>query len=141
MPLIRYRTGDVVTADDGTRCRCGRSLQTVARINGRVTDVIVTPDGRHLAGLEHAFMRARGVHRSQIVQETVDEIVVNIVKAPSYNRSDGELIERGLRTVVGDMRIRFQYVDTITPGDNGKVQFVISKPGRESMGRASANGT
>jgi phenylacetate-CoA ligase len=140
MPLIRYHTGDLVTASATGSCSCGRSLRTVARINGRVTDVVVTPDGRHLAGLEHAFMQARGVHRSQIVQDTVDEIVVNIVKAPSYTASDGELIERGLRSFVGDMRITFQYVDTIRPGDNGKVQFVISKPGRASIGRLSANG-
>jgi phenylacetate-CoA ligase len=112
----------------------------VARITGRVTDVIVTPDGRHLGGLEHAFMRARGVHRSQIVQETVDEIVVNIVKAPSYTRADSELIEQGLRSFVGSMGIRLQFVDTIEPGENGKVQFVISKPGRESIHRLSANG-
>jgi phenylacetate-CoA ligase len=102
--------------------------------------VIVTPDGRHLGGLEHAFMRARGVHRSQIIQETVDEIVVNIVKAPTYTEADGELIEAGLRSFVGDMRIRFLYVDAIRPGENGKVQFVISKPGRESTRRVPTNG-
>jgi phenylacetate-CoA ligase len=113
----------------------------VARINGRITDVIVTPDGRHLGGLEHAFMRAGGVHRSQIVQETVDEIVVNIVKAPSYTPADGEQIERGLRSFVGsEMRIRLNYVDAIQPGENGKVQFVVSKPGRAAMRPLSAVG-
>jgi phenylacetate-CoA ligase len=130
MPLIRYRTGDLATRGEGP-CGCGRNHRTVSRINGRITDVIVTPDGRHLGGLEHAFMRAGGVHRSQIVQETVEEIVVNIVKAPSYTPADSEQIEHGLRSFLGDeMRIRFNYVDAIQPGENGKVQFVVSKPGR-----------
>jgi phenylacetate-CoA ligase len=141
MPLIRYRTGDLATRGDQASCECGRPHRTVARINGRITDVIVTPDGRHLGGLEHAFMRAGGVHRSQIVQETVDEIVVNIVKAPSYTPADGEQIERGLRSFVGgEMRIRLNYVDAIQPGENGKVQFVVSKPGRAAARPLSAVG-
>ena len=134
MPLIRYRTGDLATRGPDESCGCGRPHAIVARIDGRITDVVVTPDGRHLAGLEHAFMRARGIHRSQIVQETVDEIVVNIVRAPSYSPAEGEQIERGLRSFVGDqMRIRFNYVNAIEPGENGKVQFVISKPGRAAV--------
>ena len=141
MPLIRYRTGDLATRGPGHPCRCGRPHATVARIHGRITDVLVTPDGRHLAALEHAFLRARGVHRSQIVQETVDEIVVNIVRAPSYSPAEAEQIERGLRSIVGDeMRIRFNYVDAIEPGENGKVQFLISKPGRAAVHPLVAKG-
>lgn len=140
MPLIRYRTGDIATAGDQP-CRCGRPHRTVARIHGRLTDVIVTPDGRHLSGLEHAFMRARGVHRSQIVQETPEEIVVNIVKAPSYSEADHQQIEHGLRSFVGgDMRIRFNYVPAIEPGENGKVQFVVSRPGRAAVLPHPTNG-
>ena len=141
MPLIRYRTGDLATRGNGPPCRCGRQHRTVTRINGRITDVIVTPDGRHLGGLEHAFMRARGVHRSQIVQETVEEIVVNIVKAPSYTQADGNQIEHGLRSFVGgEMRIRLNFVDAIQPGENGKVQFVVSKPGRAAAQPTSVMG-
>jgi phenylacetate-CoA ligase len=134
MPLIRYRTGDLATRGPGHPCGCGRPHATVARINGRINDALLTPDGRHLFGIERAFLRARGVHRSQIVQETVDEIVVNIVRAPSYSSTEGDQIECGLRSFVGDeMRIRLNYVDAIEPGENGKVQFVISKPGRAAV--------
>lgn len=134
MPLIRYRTGDLATRGPALPCACGRPHATVARINGRMNDVLLTPDGRHLFGVEQAFLEARGVHRSQIVQETVHEIVVNIVRAPSYSSTEGDLIERGLRRFVGDqMRIRLNYVDAIEPGENGKVQFVISKPGRAAV--------
>ena len=141
MPMIRYRTGDLVTRAAAGTCPCGRPHAGVARINGRVTDVIVTPDGRHLGGLEHAFMQARGVHRSQIVQERVDEITVHIVKAPSYSDADRERIERGLRTFVGDgMRIGFRFVDAIQPGPNGKVQFVVSAPGRAAARPLTVSG-
>ncbi len=134
MPLIRYRTADLAEPGGDGACPCGRPHRTVARISGRITDVIVTPDGRHLSGLEHAFMRAGGVHRSQIVQDTVDELVVKVVRAPSYRPADTALIEQGLRSFVGDaMAIRFEFVDAIPPGENGKVQFVLSRPGREAV--------
>ena len=142
MPLIRYRTGDLCTAGPEEPCACGRSYRRVERIHGRITDVVVTPDGRHLSGLEHAFMRSPGVRLSQIVQDEVDEIRVNLVKAASYTPGDLGRIESGLRSFLGDaMRIQFEFVETIEPCRNGKVQFVVSKPGRlaahqEPAGRA-----
>jgi len=136
MPMIRYRTGDLATAGEHGACLCGRTYRKVGRIHGRITDVVVTPDGRHLSGLEHAFMRSQGIRRSQIVQETVDEIQVKIVKAETYTADDADRIEQGLRSFVGDeMRVRFDFVDEIPPGPNGKVQFVVSRPGQETVRR------
>ena len=49
-------------------------------------------------------------------------------------RPGREQIEHGLRSLIGnEMRIRLNYVDAIEPGENGKVQFVISKPGRAAV--------
>ena len=81
-------------------------------------------------------------HLLQIVQDEVDEIQVNVVKAATYTPGDLGRIESGLRSFLGDgTRIRFRFVETIEPGRNGKVQFVVSRPGRlaahqEPAGRA-----
>jgi phenylacetate-CoA ligase len=135
MPLIRYQTDDIAVINKGGPCKCNRTYKTIKKILGRVTDVIVTPDGRHISGLEHAFMNSPGIRLSQIVQETVHEIQVNIVKSETFTNADVEKVERRLREFVGDaMKIIFNFVDFIAPGKNGKLQFVISKPGRESRG-------
>jgi len=137
MPLIRYRTGDIASVDENSVCECGRTYKTVSKISGRVTDIIITPDGRHLAGLEHAFMDSPGILSSQIVQETVDEIQVNIVKADSYTQRDVENIEKELNLFLDEsMNINFNFVDSILPGNNGKFQFVVSKPGKEALQQA-----
>lgn len=136
MPLIRYRTGDRCTAGPNESCPCGRTYRRVGRILGRITDVIVTPDGRHLGGLEHAFMESPGVRLSQIVQEDVDELQVNIVRGVTFSPTDVARIDAGLRRVVGDtMRIRFNFVESIAPASNGKLQFVVSKPGQAASSR------
>ncbi len=42
-PLIRYRTGDI-TSLDPSPCPCGRSLARMARIKGRIDDMIILGD-------------------------------------------------------------------------------------------------
>ena len=56
MPLVRYRVGDrgaLAPADEG--CRCGRTLPTLATVEGRVDDVLLTPDGRRIGRLDPVF--------------------------------------------------------------------------------------
>jgi hypothetical protein len=48
MPLIRYVVGDRATAGDSSPCPCGRPLPTVAHIDGRIDDTLVTRDGRRI---------------------------------------------------------------------------------------------
>jgi phenylacetate-CoA ligase len=103
----------------------------VRNIIGRIEDVIITPDGRHVGRLDAAFKASPGVRLSQIVQDSVDTLEVRIVKGVSFQQSDVDKIEDGLRTRLGnEIEIRFAFVDSIPPGTNGKIQFVISKPGR-----------
>jgi phenylacetate-CoA ligase len=42
-PLIRYRTGDLTSLDDRP-CPCGRTLARMARIKGRIDDMIILGD-------------------------------------------------------------------------------------------------
>ena len=133
MPLIRYQTGDLVTLGDGAPCECGRTYRTVGRIDGRLQDMIVAPDGRYLGSLEHAFFDAPGVQMSQIVQETTAGIEVKIVRAEDFVSEDLERVEARLRRMVGDeMDIEISLVDSIPPGQNGKIPFIISKPGSQA---------
>ncbi len=133
MPLIRYQTGDLVTLGDGAPCECGRTYRIVGRIDGRLQDMVVAPDGRHLGSLEHAFFDAPGVQMSQIVQRTTAGIEVKIVRAKDFVAEDLERVEARLRGMIGDeMDIEISLVDSIPAGENGKIPFVISTPGSQA---------
>ena len=133
MPMIRYRTRDI-TAIHPEPCGCGRTYRTLKRIIGRIEDVVITPDHRYVGRLDAAFKYSPGIRLSQIVQETSDEIVVNIVRASSYNSDDEKTLLRELRTRLGEeIRITLRFVDEIPAGNNGKLKFVISKPGRQAL--------
>jgi phenylacetate-CoA ligase len=132
MPLIRYRTDDLASHNDDNACECGRTYKRIKQIVGRVEDVVVTPDGRHVGRLDAAFKFSPGIRMSQIVQNTTEEIDVNLVKTESFNLDDLNTVERELHARLGkEVGINFRFVDSIPPGENGKVKFVISKPGKE----------
>ncbi len=131
MPLIRYDTGDLAELDDLEPCACGRRSRTVRRIVGRIEDIVITPDGRHVGRLDAAFKYSPGVRLSRIVQDRVESIRVELVRGPTYRPSDAETIERELRARLGDaIAIEFEFVADIPPERNGKIKFVVSAPGR-----------
>lgn len=135
MPLIRYQTNDLAVASQEAACDCGRTYQMIKKIIGRVEDIVVTPDGRHVGRLDAAFKYSPGIRVSQIVQEKIDEIQVKIVKAPHFEQRDVDTVERELRDRLGDsIKITFRVVDSILPEKNGKIKFVVSRPGKELIG-------
>ena len=78
-PIIRYDIGDY--AQLGGTCSCGRGLAKLDRILGRRRNLIVKPNGdRHwpLVGF-HGFDEIAPIRQYQMIQETVDRIVVRFV--------------------------------------------------------------
>ncbi len=129
MPFIRYLTTDV-SAIVAEPCPCGRSLPRLAPVTTKDEDLIVTPEGRVIASsiLTHPFKPLRSIHESQLLQETVDELTVRIVKNPEFVESDGEKLIAGLRERLGEgIRIRLEFVDSIARTPAGKFRWVISK--------------
>jgi phenylacetate-CoA ligase len=81
MPFIRFRLGDQVTRGE-SRCPCGASNSTLARVVGRVMDRFELPCGRsvHPYTLVNPLaQRAPWLRRYQIVQEQLDRISVKVV--------------------------------------------------------------
>jgi len=132
MPFLNYRTNDLARLST-RRCSCGRGLPLIESITGRVEDMVVTPDGRSVsgAGLSVALKYSPGIRLSQILQDTVEEMTVRIVRAPGYGEDDEKKLLINLRDRVGEaIKIRLDYVDDIGLTAAGKLKFVISKPGR-----------
>ena len=141
MPLLRYRIGDRGAISDRT-CACGCGWPLIDRVEGRVTDTFVHPDGGivsptglvHLAG---ALVREGWVRRFQFVQETVEEVTVRIVPegnvataAERHGEGTGDLT-RSIRKMMGPRsRVRIEFVESIPPSPSGKHLSTICKVDR-----------
>ncbi len=130
MPLLRYKIGDIVRIRHGERCTCGRAFPVVFAIEGRLDDVLVTPDGRVIpaSGMTLAFEFSENIAQAQLYQECVDELVIRVVKTDRYSDQDHQFMLTQVRNRLGsDIRIRVDFVPEIERLPSGKQPFAISK--------------
>ncbi len=126
MPLIRYCVGDLAIPSDN-ECPCGREGIIVDKIIGRVEDIIITPEGKHVGRLDHLFKDMLNVKEAQIVQESIESVTINIVKRNGFNSSDLQLLKQEARLRLGsEIKLIFKFVDNLNRDRSGKLRFVIS---------------
>ena len=127
MPLIRYEIGDVARAVEGG-CGCDSILPVMGRVEGRITEFVVRRDGSMLGGefFEGVFRVEDWVGEFQVIQEDLDTLRILVApkegKRPSLQR-----VERKVRSVLGDVTLRWEFVDRIPRPPSGKFMYVVSK--------------
>ena len=127
MPLVRYAVGDrALSAPAGERCACGRALPLAARIEGRLDDVVVTPDGRRVGRLDPVFKSDFPIREAQITQESPERVRVRVVAAAGFDHRTPDRIRAALRQRLGKMEVAVEQVDRIPRGANGKFREVVS---------------
>jgi phenylacetate-CoA ligase len=129
VPLIRYKVGDVGIRGKETSCSCGRGFVTMESIQGRDTDVIVTPGGNRLivhffTGLLEHFPQ---ISQFQIRQKQQDLMIVYIVPGPSFSLEVEEKIIKTLKEKGADIPIKIELVNDIPTPPSGKRRFVINE--------------
>lgn len=131
MPLLRYETGDVIVYEARREtCSCGRAMPRILRVEGRLNDAIVTPDGRFITTLFLAIDGAAGIRRCQIVQDRPEHLLVRIVPEEDWSAANAQALLRRLRQFVGQvMRISIQCEsdESLQPSPGGKWRTVISQ--------------
>jgi phenylacetate-CoA ligase len=131
MPFIRYEVGDIGSAaSDG--CACGRSSLGLERIDGRLEDFVVTPDGRRVIGMNQVLEYARNAKTIQVYQCETGAIELRVVPGNGFGDEDKQALVRELRRRVGpEMAIHFRLVDRFVLSPTGKFRAVISEVARE----------
>ncbi|RLI78387.1 hypothetical protein DRP05_07380 [Archaeoglobales archaeon] len=127
MPFIRYKVNDVGVK--GEDCSCGRGLSLMKSVEGRNTDIVVTPSGRFIVVqfFANLFKYLEGVNQFQVIQDEIDKLEVRIVINERFRDSDEEYIFSKLKDQVGeDMDLIIKFVKSIPPTKSGKRRFVIS---------------
>ena len=129
MPLLRYKTGDVVIPSS-EKCSCKRNFQRIESIQGRATDeFFMTKDGRFvslLSGMLSADLK--GIIETQFVQEEFDRLRVNIVAGEGYTVSEESKLRKSVKNFLGDdIEVDIKKVPSIPRTEGGKFKQFISK--------------
>jgi phenylacetate-CoA ligase len=126
MPLIRYETGDSGALDpDEEPCECGRTLPRLLRVEGRNDDILWTRDGRRIGRLDPVFKAGLHIKEAQIVQQSLNRIVVKLVPTSGYSEADERLITGQLQDRLGDITVGFETFDLIPREPSGKFRAVV----------------
>jgi phenylacetate-CoA ligase len=127
MPLIRYRQGDLLKWSQKADCGCGRHFPAIETIEGRVDDIIVTPEGCRVGAIDATFKDLEGIKASQLVQVAPDRIVVRIVRSDDFREDRTGLIRKEFKKRLGgSVQIEFDFVEDIPREPSGKFRSVIS---------------
>ncbi len=141
MPLIRYQIGDRGVLATDSECPCGRGLPVLERLEGRLDDLIVTPEGRRIGRLDPVFKADLPIREAQIVQESLERVVLRVVPAPGYRPADaGDLAARLRQRLGPSMAITVEEVESLPRGASGKLRAVISRLAEEPLADSEACG-
>lgn len=128
MPFIRYQMEDMGEYLD-KQCACGRGLPLMANVAGRVADFLIKPDGSKVAGvslIENTLTKIKGIDQMQIVQDSVDRIVIYMVAGVEYcETTKKELFDYFLSVFSKKVDIVIELIAEIKPEKNGKYRFSI----------------
>jgi len=128
-PFIRYEIGDVGVMSEEKRCPCGVTLPKLAKVEGRISDVVVLKD-RVLTSPNFTilFSDHEGVDAYQVVQKTTEEIEIFVVKNSKFTQAVEEYLKKSLQHLLGPAtRFKINYPSSIQVPKSGKRRFVISE--------------
>ncbi len=117
MPLIRYRVGDLGVSAGDQQCPCGRNLKLMQSIEGRATDVVLTPSGNRL--IVHFFTglleNLPEIDSFQAVQEQPDSLLLRLVPTGQPSDELAQRISQQLRDNGADLEINVEWVPKSPP--------------------------
>ncbi len=125
MPFIRYASGDLATARRRSKCTCGRSLERIGPIEGRVTEALVSSEGRPVSGLLVEIATASlgaDLRAYQLVQHKDRTVTVRLEGNPPPEV--GERMKSVISPYLG-VPISVEHVPTIPVDPSGKRRLIV----------------
>ncbi len=127
VPFIRYDSQDYLNNQDKP-CSCGRGLKTIKSIEGRDSDILITPKGKYLIvhNFTGYFEWIKSVEKFQIEQTKINEFTFRLKVNEKYSKEIENKIKDYWKNYIGDnVLIIINIVDEIPLTSSGKRRFLI----------------
>lgn len=109
--LRRYKHGDHVQLG---YCHCGRTLQTITKIQGRVRNMFVMPNGDKKWPLIGSLkFNEFGIKKYKAIQTSLNELELQIICNPLNDR-ENELIQLVLKMLDTPINVKIKYVESFS---------------------------
>lgn len=125
MPLLRYKIGDrAIKGDD-----LDFGVLKMENVVGRTLGVIYREDGMKLDGqfFTTLFFNKKGIKSFQLVQKTISNINLYIVKNDGFDTKELEGIIQRIKQELPNSKVQTLFVDKINLTSTGKIMYVYSE--------------
>jgi len=136
-PFIRYRTTDIASGVANHCEHCGREYYPIVqKVEGRIEDYIITRKGMvGPASITHPFKDLKTIRDTQVVQKSIDFIILRVVpwdkKDLAAYEAEVRYLSRSLQNILeNDLRIEVEEVDEIERTNSGKFKWIVSEVSR-----------
>ena len=142
MPLVRYRTGDLIRLPASLTERQVREVaqgdRSFGGVLGRDSDILISPDGVRLTGIDHFQRDVANLRRIQVIQESATEVRVLVLGAAAFSDKDAaQLLANVRRKLPASMRVDLECVEALERTSAGKTPFVIHRTAVKKLLRAA----
>jgi phenylacetate-CoA ligase len=107
--IKRYKHGDHLVMGE---CTCGRALQTIKEIKGRIRNMLVLPNGDKKWPLIGSlkYYEEFGIKRFKAIQTSIDRVEIQIISDPLFER-EKDLIQLAKSYLDCQIDVSVKYVD------------------------------
>lgn len=127
MPLVRYRTGDIVSLSKEI-CQCGSIGTNILEVHGRKSSFIELSGKKIPECLFGCLLKStKNVLEFQVVQTKEKRIIYKIVKNNKFSPEDEKLLLGTVYSLFPQEICSVQYVDKIQREKNGKIKLVVNE--------------
>ncbi|WP_299179768.1 hypothetical protein [uncultured Aquimarina sp.] len=125
-PLIRYNIEDtVLLSEAGKTCDCGCLMPMIEKLTGREDDILWTKEKGYVGRMDTAYKGLEGIVKSQIVQESPNEIIVNLIADEKFDDHMRQKLIYNMKDRLGEtINYQIHVVEDIPLGPNGKFDAV-----------------
>lgn len=132
MPLIRYRTGDMVKIENASS-RSSTNWRRIVAVGGRVVDLVYRHDGSRIAG-EAIIMslRTAGVrNKVQVIQHNPQSLTVKHLYSEAIVPEVQASFQQKINEILGgEVAIEYEGVSELPYDKSGKYRYVTSEYGK-----------
>jgi phenylacetate-CoA ligase len=134
MPFIRYSIGDTASWSIEGDCPCGRVAPMLSMIEGRITEMFQTRDGRYVRAAfsgGYSCLTHPSIKQFQVIQKSLDRMVIRLVLDGEMHQHSLDNIVQTIKDIFGDnVLVDFEFLDEIPHLPSGKHQYAISELNR-----------
>ncbi len=126
-PFIRYEIGDLATLAPSC-CPCGRGLPLLSRVHGKARPHFRLAGDRwkHSSDLVHAITEVGGHHQHQVVQKSIDHVIVRIVPNRAWTPNHHQrLIQTVHAFFESPVKVQFELKKRLELSPSAKMQSMV----------------